>query len=343
MSYINAIQCAVPEFKHSQGQIAQFMEAVYDRSFVVNKIYAETAIAQRHSVLRDFGLELEDAPFFSNGDPSIEERMAHFFREAPPLALKAIGNMAQENITHLVTVSCTGLAAPGLEIEVQKQLGLSASIQKSTVNFMGCYAAIHALRQADWICKAEPEAKVLIVCVELCTLHFQQEYKFEYLASGSLFADGASAVLVSNEAKGLKMSDFYTVLRPEAEEAMSWKLSSKGFLMNLSSKVANMLEQVIRESVERVSEERAREYAGAEEWAVHPGGRKIVDVVKESFKLSDEQVKRSYHVLEQYGNMSSPTILFILKDILENSQAKSIHAVAFGPGLTIEGLYLERA
>ncbi len=116
MSYINAIQCAVPEFKHSQEQIARFMEEVYDRSFVVHKIYAETAIAQRHSVLRDFGLELENAPFFSNGDPSLEERMVHFFREAPPLALKAIGDLAKEPITHLVTVSCTSLAAPRLEI-----------------------------------------------------------------------------------------------------------------------------------------------------------------------------------------------------------------------------------
>lgn len=344
MSYIQKIAHAVPSNKHPQMQIAEYMQKVYERSFVVNQIYKESAINYRHSVLKDFGLEMEEGEFFMNGDPSIADRMLRYFEEAPNLALEAIQELGPlNNITHLITVSCTGLAAPGLEILLHEKLEFGNEVQKSTVNFMGCYAAIHALRQADWICKAQKDAQVLIVCVELCTLHFQQEYKFEYLASGSLFADGAAAVLVNNEGEGLEMSGFYSAVHRKASEAMTWELGSKGFLMNLSSKVANSIEEIVVEAVKEAEEREKIKYSEADEWAVHPGGRKIVEVVEESFRLNREKVSKSYEVLAEYGNMSSPTILFILEKILAERQSKSIHAMAFGPGLTIEGLHLNRA
>ncbi len=342
MSYINSISTAVPGNKHPQEHIAGYMGKVYQKSFAVNHIYRETAIDYRHSVLKDFGLELEEGDFFHDRDPSVEERMQRYFEEAPELAERAIEQLDHQDVTHLITVSCTGLAAPGLEIELQERMGFRSDIQKATVNFMGCYAALHALRLADWICKSEEKAKVLIVCVELCTLHFQKEYKFEYLASGSLFADGAAAVLVSNQATGLHMKGFFTDTNSEARDAMDWTISSKGFLMNLSSKVADSIGHVIVDSLRNATEQKQLPFTESDHWAVHPGGRKILEVVRDAFALKDDQIEDSFEVLSNYGNMSSPTILFILKSLLEKEVSGSITGLAFGPGLTIEGIYLEK-
>ncbi|MDX5321489.1 MAG: type III polyketide synthase, partial [Bacteroidota bacterium] len=210
MTKILQIETALPPYRHSQEDISAFMEQTYEKSFAVSKVYQDTSIRSRFSYLKDFSQE--DREFFIPGhNPGMAERMSAYFQWAPELAEQAVRKLdGYEEATHLITVSCTGLAAPGLEVILQKRLNLPDGIQKATVNFMGCYAAIHGLRLADWIIRSNPNSKVILVCVELCTLHFQKEYSLDSLTSSSLFGDGAAAVFLGSEGEGTEIKHFFT-------------------------------------------------------------------------------------------------------------------------------------
>ncbi len=342
MTRIREIKTALPAIKNSQEEIAAYMQSTYQKSFAVNQVYADTRIESRHSVLADFQSEPTLPLFFNGHEPKMQERMAKYFQLAPALAMDAIRQLdGYANMTHLITVSCTGLAAPGLETILQEELNLSPDLQKATVNFMGCYAAIHGLRLADWIIKAEPKAKVVLVCVELCTLHFQRNYTIENLSSASLFADGAAAVMLDGDSKGLELLSFFTSANHSGKADMAWDLDENGFLMQLSRQVPVKLREGLKETLARRCRELGIPLANLTNFAIHPGGKKILEAVADELQLSDSQMESSYEVLRKYGNMSSPSILFVLKEEWEKKGANEILGLAFGPGLTMEAVYLK--
>ena len=248
-------------------------------------------------------------------------------------------------ITHLITVSCTGMSAPGLDLELIELLNLPATTWRTSINFMGCYAAIHALKLADVICKSDAKANVLIVCVELCTLHFQKKYNPDNISSAILFSDGAAAVLVTgnNETEGLNIDHFYSSVSFKSKQEMVWELSSTGFLLTLSGYIPELIEEDFNGIVNECLKETSLSKEDITHWCIHPGGKKILEAVHNSLGFTNGQLQPCYDVLNDYGNMSSPTILFVLKRIqqaLDKKQPNNIFGAAFGPGLTIETFIL---
>lgn len=361
MSKIISIGTALPEFRHRQHDILKFMLNAYqpeaeDRR-KITLLYERSGIESRYAVIPDYSVPINERIFYPQTldmepFPTLNKRMEFYHKHATGLSIMAIKNciedhIKQDEINCLITVSCTGMSAPGLDINVMLQLKLPTSIQRSSVNFMGCYAAIHALKMADNICRADPKAKVMIVCTELCTIHFQKDCDMDSIASGLLFADGAAAVLVTGDGfnqNGLTISNFYSEVALQGQEDMAWHLSEKGFLMRLSAYIPQLLQAGITPLL--VSALKAGGYSKKDitRWAIHPGGKKILETIGKELELTEEDLSFSFGVLRNFGNMSSPTILFVLKDILENlkgSQEK-IFAAAFGPGLTMETIILEQ-
>jgi predicted naringenin-chalcone synthase len=317
-------------------------------------LYQQSSIGTRYSVISDYSRPLPEWKFYPHSEnlepfPSLEQRMVYYQRYAAPLSVDAIrncleGKMRDKEITHLITVSCTGMSAPGLDLQVMELLDLPKNIYRTSVNFMGCYAAIHALKIADSICNRTSTAKVLIVCTELCTLHFQREPSIDNIASSLLFGDGSAAVLVTSDTHkipGLQLKSFYSEVIPKGKKDMAWELSSTGFLMTLSGYVPELIQEDFEPLVRRSLENTSTLYDDITHWCVHPGGKKILEAIHKSLQFEDGELKKSYDVLRRYGNMSSPTILFVLKDLMtdfrhENVTNATIYAAAFGPGLTME-------
>ncbi|MEO6915140.1 MAG: type III polyketide synthase, partial [Chitinophagaceae bacterium] len=267
---------------------------------------------------------------------------------AAPLSVDAIrncleGHLPSEEITHLITVSCTGMSAPGLDLQVLELMDLPKNIFRTSVNFMGCYAAIHALKMADAFCSADPDAKVMIVCTELCTLHFQKEATSDNIASSLLFGDGSAAVLVTGDthaAQGMRLHNFYSEVVPRGKKDMAWELSSSGFLMTLSGYIPELIEEDFDSLVTRALEKKQIAREEIANWCIHPGGRRILDSIRKSLSLPENALDAGYKILQQYGNMSSPTILFVLKELMNEKKGKTFGA-AFGPGLTMETFVAE--
>lgn len=310
-------------------------------------MYARSGIATRRSVLPDFHLNGAPRTMYPQdleaGFPGIERRMAVFREKALPLALEAIPEL-EEPPTHLIAVSCTGLSAPGLDLDLMKALGLPADTQRTCVHFMGCYAAIHALKQADTICRAYPEARVLVVAVELCSLHFQKPQTMDQRAANLLFADGAAAALITGQEPQqphFRVEKFASRVVTQGEADMAWELGPEAFLMKLSAYIPDLLEGELEQPLAQMFGERSLK--SSIEWAVHPGGRKILDRIGKVFQLGNDQLASSYQILKTFGNMSSPTVLYILERILrENPKEGLVPTMAFGPGLTIEAALLHR-
>ncbi|PKL76464.1 MAG: naringenin-chalcone synthase, partial [Candidatus Melainabacteria bacterium HGW-Melainabacteria-1] len=252
-----------------------------------------------------------------------------------------------DRISHLIAVSCTGMSAPGLDLMLLRALELPVHTHRTGIHFMGCYAAMHGLKQADAICRADPKALVLVVCAELCTLHFQKDTSPDNLAASLLFADGAAAVLVAgselpdiaNTGRSLRLDGFYSEVAFAGWQEMAWDISSRGFLMRLSSYVPELLRQGLLPLVSRALNRLGLNQAQVDHWAIHPGGRKILDLAAEELDLPQQALWASYQVLKRYGNMSSPTVLFVLAALQEKLQpGQRVFAAAFGPGLTMETL-----
>jgi len=366
MSVITNISIALPEFKHKQTELADFMCELHQYSELDKKklhlMYARSAIEQRYSVMPDYSSSREERQFYpqtSNLEPfpNIEYRMQYFNKKALHLCVESIqkcfdSGINAQQVTHLITVTCTGLSAPGLDIEIVHHLKLNASINRTSINFMGCYAAIHALKQADYICKSDATAIVLIVCVELCTIHFQKIDDLDNLSANLLFADGAAATLVvpdtfaeKNSFGGYKIKKFHSQIDINGKSDMAWQLSSTGFLMTLSSYIPQLIEKGFIHLFNQAIENLEIERQDIMHWAIHPGGRKILEVVQKELDLNADALLSSYKILKNYGNMSSPTILFVLQDLMETKKESEknelTYAVAFGPGLTMESVILE--
>jgi predicted naringenin-chalcone synthase len=213
------------------------------------------------------------------------------------------------------------------------------TIYRTSVNFMGCYAAIHALKMADAICKTEKEAKVLIVCTELCTLHFQREATMDNMASSLLFSDGAAAALVMHDeaaVQGLTIDSFYSEINPKGKRDMAWELSSSGFLMTLSGYVPELIEADFAAIAGRALAKEGKKISDVSNWCIHPGGKRILQAIHKSLGLTNGQLDCSYDVLKEFGNLSSATILFVLKKHMQQKKLPRLFGAAFGPGLTVE-------
>ena len=356
MSKIISIGTAVPKYKHEQEDILQFMQQLHALDETEKRklrfLYRHSGISHRYSCIGDYSRPMPEWKFYPHSEniepfPSLEQRMAWFNKYAPPLSVNAIRKcldhrIREEEITHLISVSCTGMSAPGLDLQLMELLDLPRNIFRTSVNFMGCYAAIHALKMADAFCKSTPGAKVLIVCTELCTLHLQKEATMDNLASGLLFADGSAAALVVGDehpARGLTLKSFYSEVVIKGKKDMAWELSSTGFQMTLSGYIPELIGEDIEALTERAMKKQGLHKNDISDWCVHPGGKKILEAVEKSLSLRNHELAGSYRVLEDYGNMSSASILFVLKDLhlqIQQQENRTIFAMAFGPGLTLE-------
>ncbi len=266
---------------------------------------------------------------------------------APALSETAIrnclaGHLQAKEVTHLITITCTGLSAPGLDLQLMELLELPRHIFRTSINFMGCYAAIHGLKLADTICKTDPQAKVIVVCTELCTLHFQQEPTLDNITSSLLFGDGSAAALITADAyaaEGLHLEHFYSEVKPEGKQEMNWALSSTGFIMTLRSYIPGLIEADFNKLVKNALNQGGYSKASITSWCIHPGGRRILEAIAKSLDLPDDELDASYEVLNEFGNMSSATILFVLDSILRKNPGGKplrVFGAAFGPGLTME-------
>ena len=358
MSKILSIGTAVPAHKHKQEDILDFMQRVYALNETDRRklkfLYRQGGIDTRYSVIPDYSLPATAWQFYPPSEnlepfPNLEQRMQWYQRYAAQLSLEAIHkcveNFSGNEITHLITVSCTGMSAPGLDLEILELLQLPATTFRTSINFMGCYAAIHALKIADAFCKADKKANVLIVCTELCTLHFQNEHTVDNITSSMLFSDGSAAVLVTGNEnqQGLTIDHFYSTVALKGKKDMAWELSSKGFLMTLSGYIADLIEEDFNGLVTNAVAAAGLHKEDITQWCIHPGGKKILEAVHKSLGFTNGQLQSCYTILKEYGNMSSPTVLFVLEKIMNEWKAKSadkIFGAAFGPGLSMETFIL---
>ncbi|HWB94456.1 MAG TPA: type III polyketide synthase [Puia sp.] len=357
MSTIISIGTAVPAYQHRQENILPFMHRIYgwqkDAGRILKALYHQSGIDTRYSVIPDYSRPAYQWQFYPPTEnlepfPSLEKRMRWYQLYAAGLSAKAIhrcldGKCATGDITHLITVSCTGMSAPGLDLQLVEALGLPTDVFRTSINFMGCYAAIHALKLAHALA-AVPRTRVLIVCTELCTLHFQQAPSLDNMLSSLLFSDGSAAMLVvsddaAEDQKGLRIKNFYSEIVPKGKNDMTWALSSTGFQMTLTGYVTDQIRADFGALVGHALQKSGVRREQVNGWCIHPGGKKILEAIEKSLSLSNGELAPSYAILRQYGNMSSPTILFVLQQVMENlsySQPNCILGAAFGPGLTME-------
>ncbi len=363
---LEAISTANPPFDITQTQALTFLSqlegvssALYDRA---TKVYANSGIDRRYTCIPDFLTAPPNFTFYPNNwklEPTVTtfDRNQWYQTYASKIATLASSQVLQQlqlepqAITHLIVVSCTGFSAPGLDVHLVQELGLRSDVDRTMIGFMGCCAAFNGLKSAHAICQSNPKARVLLVCVELCTLHFQVANTLENVVINALFSDGAAAAILSSqssdEAVGkLAYVDGASELAPHSLDLMSWTIGNSGFLMGLSSQVPKAIVKHLPDYLKKLLDRNSLVQSDLDFWAIHPGGRQIVDRVKDCFQLEDPLVQDSYAVLKEYGNMSSCTILFILKRLLAKHEFDSSFdsglALAFGPGLTIEGCLFQR-
>lgn len=362
MSYITAIGTAVPANRFEQSDICRFMELIMaggadDIRRKIKAVFRASGISHRHSVLDDYG-KTEDFLFYPNDPgesfPSTDKRMRKYREAALPLSVSAYNDMrntspiAPSSITHLIIVSCTGMYAPGLDFDLVNSLGLSRNVARTCIQFMGCYAAFNALRVADAICASKEGQAVLIVCTELCSLHFQHTPDEDNILANALFADGSACVLVESgpsTEKSLEIRSFHSLISGGGSEHMAWNVGDEGFRMRLSSYIPDLIEGEVLALTRGLLAQLGCGMNDIKHQAVHPGGVRILQAVEKSIGVSREKFEESYQVLRNYGNMSSATVLFVLKEILKRISVKEHGDLAlsmgFGPGLTLESMLLQ--
>jgi alkylresorcinol/alkylpyrone synthase len=320
---------------------------------LIRATFDAAEIQQRHTVLAELGDGGAEGIFVdAHGElraPGTALRNAEYIRHAPELSRQAAqaaldeAGMPASRITHVVTVSCTGCFAPGPDFRIVRDLGLSDSTERYHLGFIGCAAAFPALRAAERFCAAQPDAVVLVVCTELCSLHVRPSSSPDQIVSSSVFADGSAAAIVTADAgerPGLDLERFATTLTSQGEKDMAWTIGDDGFEMVLTGEVPRIIGREIRGAVDGFLGDHV-----PTAWAVHPGGRSILDRVQTGLDLAPEALASSRAVLRDYGNMSSATVMFILRDILHDeaiAPGATIAGLAFGPGLTVESALLTK-
>lgn len=402
---LRALQTVVPPTILVQEQVRDVFAAQPGLSRLAQRLVTASfnlsGIDRRHTVIDELTLDsdTDDPQFFDAATqrllmPGTRVRNELYIVEATKLfveagrrALAACPDIVAADITHVVTVSCTGFYAPGPDYMLVRELGLSPATQRYHLGFMGCYASMPALRTAKQFVEADPNAVVLVVSAELCSLHLRTSDDPDTIVASSLFSDGAAAGIVSSRAplpgeRALDLDLFETVITPVGEGDMAWKIGDEGFEMVLSTYVPHIIDEHIEAALAPLfardlslvaaltppAAEPERELVGASvggsgaapagspagtpsgvaaqtlstaiaHWAIHPGGRSILDKTEAKLGLSEAQLVPSRETLRQYGNMSSATILFVLKAILDapaTADGERVCAMAFGPGLTVE-------
>ncbi len=356
-NHIVAVGTSNPGNAIPQSRIGDFMSMAHSLGSSERRklqfIYRISGIESRYSALTDFQAKNpEDFAFFPKNKslepfPSTKQRMKVFQDMAPELAREAItrclskGGAQASEITHLVLVSCTGMYAPGVEMEIIEKMGFRNTIERYAIHFMGCYAAFNGIKLADRILKSDPSSKVLVLAVELCTIHFQKEYNEDNLLANALFGDGAAAVLMMQSEHGLRIKDYQSQIFSNGDKDMAWHIGDHGFEMKLTKYVPELLDtgiQFLREQLEkRFSLSKVKHFA------IHPGGTQILKKVEQSLGILWEQNRHAHQVLRSFGNMSSVSILFVFAAILQDSSISgNLLSMGFGPGLTLETLLLEK-
>ncbi len=363
---IRSIETVVPATVLAQGVARDLFAAQPGLSRLQQRrlaaVFDASAIDTRHTVLPELAGEgalghgfLDPATGALTRVPTgrrnavYREAAGELFVAAAKQALAAAPGLLPVDVTHVVTVSCTGFYAPGPDIEVVRSLGLDPAVQRYHVGFLGCYGAFPALRAAADFCRADPQAVVLVVAVELCTLHLRSAEDADTVLSCSLFADGGAAAVVTGRPAPagtplLDLDTFASALVVEGEHDMAWTVGDEGFEMVLSGQVPRLVGAHVREALAPLLGPGGDGYPAVDHWAVHPGGRSILDRVETALELAPEQLASSREVLRRYGNMSSATVLFVLRTLLRGAPTGSgrVCALAFGPGLSVESALLTR-
>ena len=353
-AYINRIATAVPD-DDVHGAFVAFADNMLEDPRVqpvFRRMAARSGIRRRFSVLSPNAANTEFTvnahEFYTRGSfPDTAKRMAIFERFAPRLAQRALDNLrlsADElkGIKHVIVTSCTGLYAPGLDFEIVDHLGLDTSVERTMIGFMGCYAAINGLKQARHIVRSEPDTKVLLLNLELCTLHLQETQELEQVLSFLVFGDGCAASLISAEPTGFAMDSFRSVLIPETRGLITWRIRGVGFDMLLSGKVPGEIGKALAASSEEVLGQLSKDDIAL--WGIHPGGKSVLDAVERGLGLSEHALAASRQTLECFGNMSSATVMFVLARLMQQARpGERGCAMSFGPGLTAETMLFHAA
>ncbi|MBA2367657.1 MAG: type III polyketide synthase [Candidatus Protochlamydia sp.] len=349
---------AVPPHIFPQMDTAEKFSAILNlderKTAAIRQLYKNSAITKRHSILNEFNEKRENWNFwghdFPKTIPGMSERNEIYKNEAPKLAyeasLKALNNWNGNpaSITHVISISCTGVVAPGLEFGLMQALKLNPSVNRLGINFMGCFGAFKGLSVAQAFAKENPKNRILVVCTELCSLHLQVETDSETMIGNSLFSDGASAVIMGAEPgpseKPLwEIFNSHTLGVEKSLDKMSWEASSKGYLMRLSHTVPVYLGRAIEAFTDALLPKNLK----AEEcdWPIHPGGKSILQSIEKRLQISSQHTQASWKTLANYGNMSSATFFFVLEELRQQKKKREWAAgLAFGPGLSIEGVLL---
>jgi predicted naringenin-chalcone synthase len=346
-AYLHAIGTAVPAHDVHAAFIAWARAQLDARTAkLFDRMATRAAIGHRWSVLppaADGGSPVATGGFYDVDPlPGTGARMQVYAQAAPALALSAIdalGNqVVLDRVTHLVVASCTGFVAPGVDQILAARLGLPASVERLLVGFMGCYAAVAALRQARHIVRSDSSARVLVVTVELSTLHLQPATEIEPLLAMLQFGDGAAAALVTAEPGGFALERPFAAALPDSAELIRWDVTDRGFAMHLSGEVPGRIAAALADRALADAATGGVAPADVDGWAVHAGGRSILDAVEGALGLQADALAHSRAVLADYGNMSSATLMFVLARLLAGPPVRRGVALAFGPGLAAEGL-----
>jgi predicted naringenin-chalcone synthase len=349
--YLNRIATAVPAHD-VHDTFVRFADSLLDdprHQKLFRRMADRSDIHHRYSTMAPAadpaGPAIDAAAIFARGNfPSSGIRMGLYEQAALPLALEAVGRLdiaeRRDDITHLIVTTCTGFYAPGLDMQIAAALGLRPSVERSMLAFMGCYAAFNALKLARHIVRSEPEAQVLVVNLELCTLHLQETQDLEKVLSFLVFADGCAASLVTAEPEGLALDRFHAVLIPESEGLITWRVGDQGFDMHLSGRVPATIGEGLEAATPMILGGVAPE--AIDLWAVHPGGRSVLDAVQGGLQLPQGALAESRAVLSDYGNMSSATIMFVLDRMIRADRPGARGcAMGFGPGLVAETMLFQ--
>ena len=348
---------ALPTHSIAQSDAANLANTLACRSPKESKLlealYKRTRIQNRGSVLLQDGNgpNLRQSFFpVAHGPadlgPTTGQRMHRYAEEAAPLALAASrralreSGLAASRISDLITVSCTGFTAPGVDIALIKALGLSKNVGRMQLGFMGCHGSLNGLRIASALVEANPESRVLLCAIELCSLHFSYAWDTEKIVANGLFADGAAALIAGPEKKtkhsAWRVQALGSCLFPDSESAMTWRIGDHGFEMTLSNRVPSLIASHLRPALEEWLALQKLMVEDIRSWAIHPGGPRLLDEVATCLHLPEAMLAASREILQQHGNMSSPTLLFILERLRQEKAPTPCVALGFGPGLTVE-------
>lgn len=353
---------AVPPHRLTRRQTVEVLTRILrlsaKRRAWLQRVCDASAVDQRFTCVGEFArydrLDLSSGPSAVTGEEDLfgglAGRMERYRKTVVPLALAAAqaalrrAALPGAAVTHLVWVTCTGLESPGPDLDLADQLGVGRDAFRLQIGFSGCHASAHGLRVADWICQSEVEAVVLLVCAELCTLHLDPgRDDAESLVIASLFGDGAAALVASRRSTAVTpqfdISDFASRRVPEAAGLLTWRLGEPAFRMGLGRRLPEAVGACVQDfALQLRPTTTPAEQLG---WAIHPGGRAVLDAAGAALGLTPEQLEPSRSVLARYGNMSSPSLLFAL-DAVPDRFRQGV-GLALGPGLSLEGFRWSRA